>query len=800
MEQSAGIDGARIIYGVIRVRALREASAMYREAAFERTPHLHLVQLSILAIVLGLAGCGNETTAPAAPKSPGADRSAAARKPAAEAQERSPALAQPQGDPGPFRFTDILEGSGVDFVHVSGMTKERHFPTANGSGVAIFNYDNDGLMDLYFASFNDMTPGAEPVGRNRLYRNLGDGKFADVTDASGLGFRGLCHGIIAADLDNDGDTDVFLGTHCQNTLYLNQGNGAFRDVSREAGIAPPAFRGRLLSGETDGATVFIDAMPGLLWRVGDGEPSENLEVNVRAGQRIVFRQADPTAARGVDLLIDGANLQRVGEKAKPEAWLKEVGENATRIARAAPPLAAGSQPVVMAEFEVVRDLPSPVAFRCSENRPAWSSGGACLDFDQDGDLDMYVTNYGWWTVEQHGSTFCGHHDPKNPEKDVRQYCSPKEVKTVKHLLYRNDGVKDGIPRFTNVYDDVIFDHKGNKTPRADGHGFGVVVADVNGDKRADIYVANDQNPAFLFLSMEDGTLRDVTEECGAAYDEKGATQSGMGVDAEDVDGDGLPELFRTNFAQEYNTLYQNLGKATFYDQTPAFGLAADAMPWVGWGCALADFDNDGWPDAFVTNGHVDDNYEELGNKNTPYEEPPLLHRNTGPGKSPGSSRRFKRATVGAGPYFDSSHVGRGAAFGDLDNDGDIDIVINHKGGPPAILRNDTPTENRWIRLNLIGRKGNRDAVGTQIEVVLNDLTIKRQRKSGGSMLSTNDPRVLIGLGAHERIESLIIHWPSGAVTTEKDLETNKDYKFEEPEITPIAARPAPAEGQEAGSP
>jgi hypothetical protein len=173
----------------------------------------------------------------------------------------------------------------------------------------------------------------------------------------------------------------------------------------------------------------------------------------------------------------------------------------------------------------------------------------------------------------------------------------------------------------------------------------------------------------------------------------------------------------------------------------------------------------------------------------------------GPKNLLGSNRKFKRATVAAGPYFESSHVGRGAAFGDLDNDGDIDIVINHKGGPPAILRNDTPTGNRWIRLNLFGRTGNRDAIGAQIEVVMSDLTIKRQRKSGGSMLSSNDPRVLIGLGAHERIESLIVHWPSGAgPTTLKDLETNKAYTIEEPEMTSTVAGSPPPATQGASAP
>lgn len=729
----------------------------------------------VAALGLALAassGCESSSTGGSPP-----DGAASGVAAVASDVERRPAKANPtvpQAE-SPFRFADVAKEAGLDFVHVSGMTaEEKYFPTANGSGVAILDYDGDGRMDLYFLSNCYLPLGTRPEGRNRLYRNLGGLKFEDVTEASGLGVHGFCHGAIVGDFDGDGDPDIFLATYHQNTLFLNNGDGTFRDVGREAGVAPAGFRGRIAGGGTSREPLVVDAVAGLKWRVDGGEPTDDLTLKVRPGQRLVFRQADPDAPRGLEVQADPGLFIVAGDpnpERKSGAVLRELGDGPSRIYKAVPPVAAGAEPAVIAEFEVVGepDPKKPIAFECALHRTAWSSGGAVLDYDGDGDLDFYVANYGFWTVEDHGDKYCG-----NPQKGVRQYCSPREVTTVRHILYRNDGVVDGIPRFTDVTEEAGVN-------RSDGHGFGVVSADLDGDGKIDLYVANDQNPAFLYLNNGDGTFRDATETSGAGYDEKGATQSGMGVDAADVDNDGSPELFRTNFASEYNTLYQNLGKGMFYDQTPSFGLAADAMQWVGWGCLLGDFDNDGWPDAFVTNGHVDDNYHLLGNLNTPYEEPPLLHRNVPVGSGPASGRRFQLATRGVGPYFDTGHVGRGAAFGDLDDDGDLDIVVNHKDGPPALLRNDTPAAgNRWIRLKLRGSASNRDAIGTQVQVVADGRTIYRQLKGGGSLESSNDPRLLIGVGPAERLETVIVTWPSGRETSLKDVETNRELELEEP--------------------
>ena len=221
--------------------------------------------------------------------------------------------------------------------------------------------------------------------------------------------------------------------------------------------------------------------------------------------------------------------------------------------------------------------------------------------------------------------------------------------------------------------------------------------------------------------------------------------------------------------------------AVFRESSAEVGLAADSKPWVGWGCALADLDNDGWPDCFVANGHVDDNRADLA-PTMSYAEPPLLYRNipAGAGDQNRLCRQFQLSTRGAGPYFASRHVARGVAYGDLDDDGDIDIVVSHMDGAPSILRNDTPGDNAWIRLKLVGTRSNRDAVGARVEIVAAGRTITRQRKGGCSMQSTNDPRLLIGLGPANKVDRVTVFWPSGTVSTLERPKTRKTYVVVEP--------------------
>jgi hypothetical protein len=668
-----------------------------------------------------------------------------------------------QAEPSPFRFTEIAKEAGIDFVHFSGMTDDKHFPTANGSGVAVLDYNNDGLLDIYFATATLLPLGTAEKGPNRLYKNLGNNHFQDVTEASGLGYHGFCHGIIVGDIDNDGDQDVFLCNYGPNVLYINNGNGTFKDISKEAGIhAPHAadLRVKLLAPDANEVPA----------------QGKNLIVAGSVGGVLHLRIFD----RDGDMVVDTDESKRP-HQAQQFAALK------TQL-KDLPPAhdleSTESQKIIAAVTSIVGPIP-----------PNWSSSGAMLDFDNDGYLDIYVSNYGRWIYPD------DHKRVGDEKKKVWLYTSPRAIKTVKHLFFRNNRNLT----FTDVYDRVftvekeVDDPKTNEKkrarvpdPRSDGHGFGVVTADLNNDGLVDIYVANDMNPNFLFLNRGDGTFDDVSEISGAAYNINGMAQSGMGVDAEDVDGDkdGLPELFVTNFTNEYATLYQNFGNGVFYDNTAFFGLASDSMPWVKWGCALADFDNDGWPDCFFTNGHVDNNRRLLGQP-VDYEEIPLLFRNV-------EGKRFRISTRDVGPYFDTKHVGRGAAFGDIDNDGDMDIVVNHKDAAPALLRNDTKTGNHWIRFVLQGTKSNRDAIGTTLEIVAGKRTIYRQRKGGYSMMGTNDPRVLVGVGPATVVNKVTIRWPSGFVTRLENLKVDQDTKVVEPKTGTIERR-SPTKGQAAAA-
>jgi hypothetical protein len=333
------------------------------------------------------------------------------------------------------------------------------------------------------------------------------------------------------------------------------------------------------------------------------------------------------------------------------------------------------------------------------------------------------------------------------------------IQPAQHFLFRNCG--DGRFEETTKRAGVL---------RRDGRGMGVVAADVNQDRRIDLYVANDMCPHFLFLNRGNGLFEDVTDSSGASVTESGHYQGGMGVDIEDLDEDGYPELFVTNFEGEYNTIHRSTDGQNFEDVAASAGIVRDSMPDVGWGCALADFDNDGLPDMFVVNGHVDDNLAALGRGGV-YAQRPKVWRNDG-------RCRF-RLVADPGPFFTVGHPGRGAAFGDLDNDGDIDVVINRMDSSPAILFNESKAAH-WIRLELVGTRSNRSAIGAAVEVHVGGRVLHRQVKGGGSFASANDPRLLIGVGKSDQIDRVEISWPSGLGTTLTMPALDRSHRVVEP--------------------
>lgn len=537
---------------------------------------------------------------------------------------------------GPIRFREAASDLESTFTSTSGRTDARHYPTANGSGVAILDYDGDGLMDIYALTGCFLAePSAANRPTNQLYRQNAARRFEATTRPAQAAVSGYCQGVGAADVDNDGFSDVYLVTYGRNVFLQNCGDGTFRDQSAETGL----------------------------------------------------------------------------------------------------------------------------------DDPRWGTSCAFLDFDRDGDLDLYVANYGKWTLET--NLLCG-----DKIKRIPMYCNPTDIPPESHALFRNEGDR--------TFRDVAKAAGVSRQLDAGkplGRGQGVVSADVDRDGWPDLYVANDISPNFLFINQRDGTFRDESETSGAAFNAEGKAEASMGVDAADVDGDGWPELFVTNFYMEHNTLYFNARGKFFDDRSMACGVGAASLPRVGWGTALEDLDSDGWLDIFVTNGHVDDNIY-LIDPNKSFDELPQLWRNLGRGQ-------FEECSAGGGAYFQQKTVGRGAAFGDLDDDGDVDIVVNPQDRILAVLFNESrdarPAASRrhTVSFRLRGRISNRDVIGAELIFRLPGNEQVRQLKGGKSYLSAHDPRLHVGLGDSRSVDCEI-RWPSGMVTTHIGLGADRLHTVVEP--------------------
>ena len=368
---------------------------------------------------------------------------------------------------------------------------------------------------------------------------------------------------------------------------------------------------------------------------------------------------------------------------------------------------------------------------------AWSTSAGWFDFDKDGWLDLVVTNYLDWSSKN--NLWCGERAP-----GYRSYCNPNNYKGQKTRLYHNN--HDGT--FTDVSD-----KSGVGLPES--KGMGLVLADLNNDGWPDIAIANDTWPNFLFQNNHDGTFADVSLISGLAASEDGRYEAGMGIDAADVDGDGLLDIYITHLDFELNRLYHNNGDGTFTDVTYSSGIGNKAMLLSGVAAKFIDYDNDGWPDIVQANGAMVDNVR-LYHSLVSYEEPLLMFHNLGRGK-------FEKSADALGADFNRPVVGRGLATADFFNDGQVGFAVNCRGDYPELLRNDGATGNHWLEVLLIGTKSNRDGIGAVLKLSSSGIVQVDQAKGGTSYMSASDPRIHFGLGKRTKIDSLVITWPSGQV-------------------------------------
>lgn len=382
----------------------------------------------------------------------------------------------------------------------------------------------------------------------------------------------------------------------------------------------------------------------------------------------------------------------------------------------------------------------------------WSSSAGFFDYDRDGHVDLYVVNY----LDLHPSDnpYCGFKRPGH-----RMYCSPSMFDGIADRLFRNNG--NGT--FTDVSRKTGIDNPGGK-------GLGVTFCDVNGDGHVDIYVANDLVRNFLYRNNGNGTFTDVSYGAGVGYDLNGKPQAGMGTDCGDITGDGLPDLFVTNFSEELNSLYINRGNLVFEEASQRLGLASGYLP-LGFGARFFDVDNDGDLDLYVTNGHVIDNIH-LYQPQFTYAQRDLLYENQG-GHFEDISRR-------AGPGLEVTRVGRGLAVGGFDNDGALDVVISNLGQRPVLLRNAGSKDRHWLLVDLQGRRSNRFGLGAVVRVETKRGVQVRQVSNVSSYLSSHDIRLHFGLGDETQIATIEIRWPSGVVQVLKDVKGNQVLKVEEP--------------------
>jgi hypothetical protein len=382
----------------------------------------------------------------------------------------------------------------------------------------------------------------------------------------------------------------------------------------------------------------------------------------------------------------------------------------------------------------------------------WNTSAGFLDYDNDGKLDLFVTRYVDWTFKT--NRYCGEEKP-----GYRAYCHPDNYEGVTSILYHNDG--NGT--FTDVSEKAGI-------AKSIGKGLGVSFADYDGDGFTDIFVANDSVQCFLFHNNGNGTFSEVGLFKGVGYNEDGKTFAGMGTDFSDYDNDGLPDVIVTDLSNERYMLFRNNGDGSFRDVTNQSGVGGATLAFAGWSTRFFDYDNDGWKDLFVAQSHVMDTIEKTA-PNLRYMQPPLLLRN--------QAGHFSR--VSPGEAFRKEWAGRGAAFGDLDNDGDVDVVVSNAGQYAYVLRNDGGNRNQWLGIATIGTKSNRDGIGARVKVVsASGLTQYFTVNTAVGYLSASDKRLVVGLGSDVTAKLVEIRWPSGTIQRLENVKAGQFLRVTEP--------------------
>jgi hypothetical protein len=543
--------------------------------------------------------------------------------------------------PAPIAFEEIAFRAGVRFITDSSPTPARHQPETMPGGVAVFDYDGDGLLDIYFVNGAEM-PGLAKQGAkysNRLYRNNGNLTFTDVTEKAGLAGAGYGIGVAVGDYDNDGRPDLYITAVNGNQLFHNNGDGTFTDVTAKSRVGGESYQGKRM----------------------------------------------------------------------------------------------------------------------------WSIAAAWVDYNNDGLVDLFVSNYCRWDPATEQACYA------NGQNGARIICDPRYCAPLPNTLYRNNG--DGT--FTAVSQQTgIAAHL--------GRGMGVAIADYDGDGYPDIFVANDNASNQLFHNIRGQRFEEAALDAGVALGEDGNVLSGMGAEFRDLRNNGLPDVWITSIEKQTFPLYVNQDSGQFAVKTTSAGLAMDTFEMSGWGNGAADFDNDGWKDLFVARANVDENIHLFSPRT--FEEPNAVFRNLGNGK-------FQNVSATAGAAFQLAAGHRGLALGDLDNDGRIDAVVTVLNGQAKVFHNATRNSNHWILLKLRGTASNRMGIGAKIRVTSADGSLQYNHVTTSvGYASSSDSRVHFGLGASTSAKEIEIRWPSGQRQTLRDVAADRVIAVTEPAIAKAAPK------------